>query len=270
MVQPGLIASMMRRVMSVALGVIAAAVIMAMPAAAQDAARPNFLLIWGDDIGWYNISAYNMGVMGYRTPNIDRIAKEGMLFTDAYGEQSCTAGRAAFITGQIPFRTGLTKVGLPGSDLCLKAEDVTIAELLKPLGYSTGQYGKNHLGDRDEHLPTNHGFDEFFGNLYHLNAEEEPENEDYPRDLVLPDGQTFLEKFGPRGVIKSIAGGKIEDTGPLTRKRMETADEETLAGAAETEAEALSAAANKPVTDVVTARVNDLLGIESVAPPPAE
>ena len=196
-----------------------------MPAAAQGVGMPNFLLIWGDDIGWFNISAYNRGMMAYRTPNIDRIAKEGMLFTDAYGEQSCTAGRAAFITGQIPFRTGLTKVGLPGADLGLQAEDVTIAELLKPLGYATAQYGKNHLGDLDEHLPTNHGFDEFFGNLYHLNAEEEPENEDYPKN---PE---FKKRFGPRGVIKSAADGKIEDTGPLTRKRMETVDEETLAGA---------------------------------------
>jgi arylsulfatase len=196
-----------------------------MPAAAQGVGMPNFLLIWGDDIGWFNISAYNRGMMAYRTPNIDRIAKEGMLFTDAYGEQSCTAGRAAFITGQIPLRTGLTKVGLPGAELGLQAEDVTIAELLKPLGYTTAQYGKNHLGDRDEHLPTNHGFDEFFGNLYHLNAEEEPENEDYPKN---PE---FKKRFGPRGVIKSSADGKIEDTGPLTRKRMETVDEETLAGA---------------------------------------
>jgi arylsulfatase len=164
-------------------------------------------------------------MMGYKTPNIDRIAKEGMLFTDAYGEQSCTAGRAAFITGQSGFRTGLLKVGLPGAKEGLQPEDVTIAELLKPHGYMTGQYGKNHLGDRDEMLPTNHGFDEFFGNLYHLNAEEEPENPDYPKD---PE---FKKKFGPRGVIKSSADGTIEDTGPLTKKRMETVDEETLAGA---------------------------------------
>ena len=194
------------------------------PGFAQDK-KPNILIIWGDDVGYWNVSAYNQGMMGYRTKNIDRIAKEGMLFTDAYGEQSCTAGRAAFITGQSPFRTGLTKVGLPGSDLGLKPEDVTIAELLKPLGYVTAQYGKNHLGDRDEHLPTNHGFDEFLGNLYHLNAEEEPENEDYPKD------PKFKERFGPRGVIKSSADGKIEDTGPLTRKRMETIDEEVTAGA---------------------------------------
>jgi arylsulfatase len=187
--------------------------------------KPNILVIWGDDIGWYNVSAYNMGVMGYRTPNIDRIAREGALFTDWYGQQSCTAGRSAFITGQSPIRTGLTKVGLPGSDIGLRAQDPTIAELLKPLGYATGQFGKNHLGDRDEFLPTAHGFDEFFGNLYHLNAEEEPESVDYPKD---PE---FKKKFGPRGVIHSFAGGKIQDTGPLTRKRMETVDEEINAGA---------------------------------------
>ena len=163
--------------------------------------------------------------MGYKTPNIDRIAKEGALFTDWYGQQSCTAGRAAFITGQSPIRTGLTKVGLPGAPEGLKKEDVTIAELLKPLGYVTGQFGKNHLGDRDEMLPTNHGFDEFFGNLYHLNAEEEPENADYPKDPA------FRKKFGPRGVIHSYAGGKIEDTGPMTKKRMETVDEEVTAAA---------------------------------------
>jgi arylsulfatase len=191
---------------------------------AQDQ-KPNILVIWGDDIGFWNVSAYNQGMMGYRTPNIDRIAREGMLFTDAYGEQSCTAGRAAFITGQSGFRTGLLKVGLPGAKEGLAPEDPTIAELLKPHGYMTGQYGKNHVGDLDEHLPTNHGFDEFFGNLYHLNAEEEPENPDYPKD---PE---FKKKFGPRGVIKSFAGGEIEDTGPLTKKRMETVDEETLAGA---------------------------------------
>ncbi len=192
---------------------------------AHAADKPNFLIIWGDDVGYWNISAYNQGMMGYETPNIDRIASEGMLFTDAYGEQSCTAGRAAFITGQIPVRTGLTKVGLPGADLGLKQEEPTIAEYLKSQGYTTAQYGKNHLGDRDEHLPTNHGFDEFFGNLYHLNAEEEPETEDYPKD---PE---FKKRFGPRGVIRSKADGQIEDTGPLNRKRMETVDEETLAGA---------------------------------------
>jgi arylsulfatase len=191
---------------------------------AQDK-KPNILVIWGDDIGYWNVSAYNQGMMGYRTPNIDRIAKEGMLFTDAYGEQSCTAGRAAFVTGQSGFRTGLLKVGLPGAKEGLKGEDPTIAELLKPHGYMTGQFGKNHLGDLDEMLPTNHGFDEFFGNLYHLNAEEEPENPDYPKD---PE---FKKKFGPRGVIRSTAGGSIEDTGPLTKKRMETVDEETLGAA---------------------------------------
>jgi arylsulfatase len=193
------------------------------PAAAQD--RPNILIMWGDDIGWFNVSAYNDGMMGYRTPNIDRIADEGMRFTDAYGENSCTAGRAAFITGQSPFRTGLLKVGLPGAPEGMNAQDPTIATLLKDLGYRTGQFGKNHLGDRDEHLPSNHGFDEFFGNLYHLNAEEEPENPDYPQDPA------FREQFGPRGVMHSYADGRIEDTGPLTKQRMETVDEEFLAGA---------------------------------------
>src|SRR5210317_2119003 len=153
--------------------------------------KPNILVIWGDDIGQSNISAYTMGLMGYRTPNIDRIAKEGMIFTDYYGEQSCTAGRSSYITGQSVYRTGLSKVGLPGADLGLQEEDPTIAGLLKAQGYATGQFGKNHLGDKDEHLPTNHGFDEFFGNLYHLNAEEEPENEDYPGDMGLADGPTF-------------------------------------------------------------------------------
>jgi arylsulfatase len=192
--------------------------------------KPNILIIWGDDIGWFNISAYNHGIMGYRTPNIDRIAKEGALFTDWYGQQSCTAGRAAFITGQSPIRTGLTKVGLPGGKLGLQPDDPTIAELLKPHGYVCGQFGKNHLGDRDEFLPTVHGFDEFFGNLYHLNAEEEPENEDYPKASEFPN---FKKKFGPRGVLKCKSDGKggqtIEDTGPLTKKRMETMDEEITA-----------------------------------------
>jgi len=204
---------------------------MAGQAVAAETAKPNILVIWGDDIGQSNISAYTRGMMGYKTPNIDRIADEGMLFTDYYGEQSCTAGRSSFITGQSVFRTGLSKVGLPGAELGLKEEDPTIAAMLKAQGYATGQFGKNHLGDRDEHLPTNHGFDEFFGNLYHLNAEEEPENEDYPGDMKLADGSTFRQKFGPRGVIHSKAGGKIEDTGPLTKKRMETVDDETVAAA---------------------------------------
>lgn len=201
------------------------------PLTSLAADKPNILVVWGDDIGWYNVSAYNQGVMGYKTPNIDRIAKEGALFTDWYGQQSCTAGRAAFITGQSPMRTGLTKVGLPGAKEGMAEQDPTLAGLLKNHGYMTGQFGKNHLGDRDEHLPTNHGFDEFFGNLYHLNAEDEPENPDYPADLVMQNGKTFRENFGPRGVIKSSADGNVQDTGPLTMKRMETVDEETTAAA---------------------------------------
>jgi arylsulfatase A-like enzyme len=193
--------------------------------AAAAADKPNILVIWGDDVGQSNISAYTHGLMGYQTPNIDRIAKEGMTFTDYYGEQSCTAGRSSFIMGQSVFRTGLSKVGLPGAKEGMQEANPTIAGLLKAQGYATGQFGKNHLGDRDEHLPTNHGFDEFFGNLYHLNAEEEPENEDYPKN---PE---FRKKFGPRGVLKSTADGKIEDTGPLTKKRMETVDDETAAAA---------------------------------------
>jgi arylsulfatase len=197
--------------------------------AAATATKPNILVIFGDDVGWANISAYNMGMMGYRTPNIDRIAKEGAMFTDHYAENSCTAGRSAFITGQIPLRTGLSKVGLPGAAEGMRPEDPTIAGLLKPMGYATGQFGKNHLGDRDEHLPTMHGFDEFFGSLYHLNAEDEPENPDYPRD---PE---FRRQFGPRGVLKTWANPdgtqRIENTGPLTMQRMETVDEEFLAGA---------------------------------------
>jgi arylsulfatase A-like enzyme len=194
--------------------------------------KPNFLIIWGDDIGYWNISAYSKGMMGYKTPNIDRIGNEGMIFTDCYGEQSCTAGRAAFIMGQSVFRSGLSKVGLPGAEVGMRAEDPTIAELLKPLGYATGQFGKNHLGDRDEHLPTMHGFDEFFGNLYHLNAEEEPELRDYPPESDFPN---FRKNFGPRGVLHCWADGKggqkIENTGPLTKKRMETIDDEIVAGA---------------------------------------
>ena len=198
--------------------------------------KPNILIIWGDDIGEFNISAYNLGKMGYKTPNIDSIAKQGALFTDWYGQQSCTAGRAAFITGQSPIRTGLTKVGLPGAPEGITKADPTLANLLKPLGYMTGQFGKNHLGDRNDMLPTVHGFDEWFGNLYHLNAEEEPENVDYPKDPA------FKAKFGPRGVFHAFATDKddptddprfgkvgkqtIKDTGPLTKKRMETIDEE--------------------------------------------
>src|SRR5690242_9987569 len=205
------------------------------------AGRPNILVIFGDDIGQSNVSAYTFGLMGYRTPNIDRIAREGMIFTDYYAEQSCTAGRSSFITGQATLRTGLSKVGVPAAPVGLQARDATIAELLKPLGYATGQFGKNHLGDRNEFLPTVHGFDEFFGNLYHLNAEEEPENFNYPRD------PRFREQFGPRGVLRCKATdtddptvqprwgrvGKqtIEDTGALTRKRMETIDDETSAAA---------------------------------------
>jgi arylsulfatase len=191
--------------------------------AAQD--RPNVLVIWGDDIGWSNVSVYNHGVMGYHTPNIDRIADEGAMFTDWYAQQSCTAGRAAFILGQHPFRTGLLTIGMPGSEQGIQDNQATIADLLKPLGYTSGQFGKNHLGDQDQHLPTNHGFDEFFGNLYHLNAEEEPETYYYPKD---PE---FHERFGPRGVIHSYSDGRIEDTGPLTQKRMETVDTEFLGAA---------------------------------------
>src|ERR671913_1131780 len=212
------------------------------PASAQPRpSKPNILVIMADDVGYWNISAYNRGMMGYHTPNIDRIASEGAIFTDYYGQQSCTAGRAAFITGQSPMRTGLLKVGLPAAKEGLSDKDPTIAELLKPQGYATGQFGKNHLGDRSEFLPTVHGFDEFFGNLYHLNAEDEPEHPDYPKD---PE---FKKKFGPRCVLKAKATDKddptedprfgrvgkqtIEDTGPLTKKRMETIDEETSAAA---------------------------------------
>ena len=203
--------------------------------------KPNILVIMGDDIGWMNPSCYHRGMMGYQTPNIDRIANEGALFTDWYAQQSCTAGRAAFITGQSPIRTGLTKVGLPGADIGISFEDPTIAEILKPLGYVSGQFGKNHLGDQNKFLPTVHGFDEFFGNLYHLNAEEEPEDPKYPKD------PRFKDHFGPRGVLKAKASDKddstdqkrwgkvgkqkIEDTGPLTKKRMETVDEEFVGAA---------------------------------------
>jgi arylsulfatase A-like enzyme len=200
-------------------------VVMALMAAAAGVhaqKKPNILVIFGDDVGQTDISAYSMGVMGFHTPNIDRIAKEGLLFTDYYAENSCTAGRATFITGQSAWRTGLSKVGVPGAPVGLQARDVTIAQALKPLGYNTGQFGKNHLGDRDEYLPTNHGFDEFYGNLYHLNAEEEPERPYWPGNN--PD---FLKAYNPRGVIHSFADGKIEDTGPLTTKRMETIDDET-------------------------------------------
>jgi len=199
--------------------------------------KPNILVIWGDDIGTWNISHNNRGMMGYKTPNIDRIAREGVSFTDYYGQQSCTAGRAAFIGGNVPVRTGMTKVGLPGAKEGWQKNDVTMATVLKSQGYATGQFGKNHQGDRDEHLPTMHGFDEFFGNLYHLNAEEEPEHRDYPGDKKLANGKTFRETYGPRGVLKCKADGKggqtIENTGPLTKKRMETIDEETLAAAKE-------------------------------------
>lgn len=189
-------------------------------------AKPNILVIFGDDVGQANISAYTHGVVGYKTPNIDRLAREGMMFTDYYAENSCTAGRSSFITGQTPLRTGLSKVGIPGAPVGLQKGDITIAQALKPLGYATGQFGKNHLGDKDEYLPTNHGFDEFFGNLYHLNAEEEPERPNWPKD-----DPTFVKLMSPRGVLRTSADGKIEDTGPLTRKRMETVDDETTGSA---------------------------------------
>jgi len=213
--------------------VMAVTALLATAAAAQQ--KPNILVIWGDDIGTWNISHRNLGMMGYRTPNIDRIAAEGLAFTDYYAQQSCTAGRAAFLGGNVPVRTGMTKVGLPGAAQGWQKTDVTIATVMKSQGYATGQFGKNHQGDRDEHLPTMHGFDEFFGNLYHLNAEEEPENRDYPKDMVLANGKKFVDQFGPRGVLHTYANAdgtqKIEDTGPLTKKRMETVDDETVAGA---------------------------------------
>src|SRR5277367_2916102 len=205
-----------------ALTVVVLALAAAATASNAQTKKPNILVIFGDDVGQTDISAYSMGVMGFRTPNIDRIAKEGMMFTDYYAENSCTAGRSTFITGQSAWRTGLSKVGAPGASAGLQARDVTIAQALKPLGYATGQFGKNHLGDRDEFLPTNHGFDEFYGNLYHLNAEQEPEMPYWPKD----DAE-FLMVYHVRGVIHSYAGGKVEDTGPLTMKRMETIDDET-------------------------------------------
>jgi len=224
---------MKRKFLLYALSLLTAAITLTGAVAPAHAAdkKPNILVIWGDDIGTWNISHNSRGMMGYKTPNIDRIAKEGLSFTDYYGQQSCTAGRAAFINGSVPVRTGMTKVGLPGAKEGWQKTDVTMATVLKSQGYATGQFGKNHQGDRDEHLPTMHGFDEFMGNLYHLNAQEEPENLDYPKD---PE---FLKKFGPRGILKSKTDGKggqtIEDTGPLTKKRMETIDEETLAAAKE-------------------------------------
>jgi arylsulfatase A-like enzyme len=228
--------STMRNILLGSFALVAATTVLSAPASAQGQQKPNIVIIWGDDIGQSNVSAYSRGLMGYQTPNIDRIATEGMMFTDYYAEQSCTAGRASFITGQSGLRTGLTKVGLPGATLGLQKEDPTIAELLKPLGYATGQFGKNHLGDRNEFLPTVHGFDEFYGNLYHLNAEEEPELPDYPKDPA------FRAKYGPRGVMDCKASatddttvdprfGKVgkqvcKDTGPLTKKRMETTDDD--------------------------------------------
>ncbi len=221
----------------VALTLLVSAIVREESAVYAQQRKPNILVIWGDDIGTWNISHNNRGMMGYQTPNIDRIAREGLSFTDYYGQQSCTAGRAAFIGGNVPVRTGMTKVGLPGAKEGWQKTDVTMATILKSLGYSTGQFGKNHQGDLDPHLPTMHGFDEFFGNLYHLNAEEEPENRDYPKDLKLPSGKTFLQQYGPRGVLKCKADGKggqsIENTGPLTKKRMETIDDETIAAAKE-------------------------------------
>src|SRR5262245_430159 len=227
---------MMRRIATLLKTIAVAAAVFALTAPWAWAAdkKPNIVIIWGDDIGQSNISAYTRGLMGYRTPNIDRVANEGLIFTDYYGEQSCTAGRAAFITGQSVFRTGLSKVGLPGADLGIKKDDPTLAELLKAQGYATGQFGKNHLGDKDDMLPTAHGFDEFYGNLYHLNAEEEPELPDYPKESDFPN---FRKRFGPRGVIHSFAlpdgTQKIEDTGPLTKKRMETIDDDIAARAVE-------------------------------------
>jgi arylsulfatase A-like enzyme len=211
--------------MKVRFSLTAIALLLVVSIFARKEKKPNILVIWGDDIGYSNISINSQGMMGYQTPNIDRIGKEGAVFTDWYAQQSCTAGRAAFILGQHPFRTGLLTIGMPGADQGIQPNQPTIAELLKPQGYTSGQFGKNHLGDRDEMLPTNHGFDEFYGNLYHSNAEEEPETYYYSKDAE------FHKKYGPRGVIHSYSDGKIEDTGPMTRKRMETADEEFTAAA---------------------------------------
>jgi arylsulfatase len=235
-----LVSEILRRVARLA---VPAALLLGATSAFAQTAKPNILVIWGDDIGTWNVSHNSRGMMGYQTPNIDRIADEGLSFTDYYGQQSCTAGRAAFISGSVPVRSGMTKVGLPGAKEGWQASDVTMATVLKSQGYATGQFGKNHQGDRNEHLPTVHGFDEFFGNLYHLNAEEEPENEDYPGDMVMKNGKTFLQTFGPRGVLHCYATDtydkteiprfgawgkqRCEDTGPLTKKRMETIDDET-------------------------------------------
>ena len=235
-----LVSEILRRVARLA---VPAALLLGATSAFAQTAKPNILVIWGDDIGTWNVSHNSRGMMGYQTPNIDRIADEGLSFTDYYGQQSCTAGRAAFISGSVPVRSGMTKVGLPGAKEGWQASDVTMATVLKSQGYATGQFGKNHQGDRNEHLPTVHGFDEFFGNLYHLNAEEEPENEDYPGDMVMKNGKTFLQMFGPRGVLHCYATDtydkteiprfgawgkqRCEDTGPLTKKRMETIDDET-------------------------------------------
>ena len=203
----------MKSLVRFAVGGVAVFVVGALPGAAYGQTdKPNILVIWGDDIGYWNISHNNHGMMGYQTPNIDRLAREGVAFTDYYGQQSCTAGRAAFISGSVPIRSGMTKVGLPGAKEGWQKTDVTMATVLKGQGYATGQFGKNHQGDRNEHLPTIHGFDEFFGNLYHLNAEEEPENEDYPRDLKLANGMTFLQAFGPRGVLHTWATDKDDPT----------------------------------------------------------
>jgi arylsulfatase len=223
------LSSLPRLFIGLLIGLLASGAVMA------QAKKPNVLVIWGDDIGTWNISHTNRGMMGFQTPNIDRIAREGVGFTDYYAQQSCTAGRAAFISGSVPVRSGMTKVGLPGAKEGWQKTDVTMATVMKSQGYATGQFGKNHQGDRDEHLPTMHGFDEFLGNLYHLNAEEEPENEDYPANMRMANGKTFKEVFGPRGVLHTWADGKggqkIEDTGPLTKKRMETIDDETVAAA---------------------------------------